>query len=154
MKPGLKIWFFILCSLSCLWSVFKSYQPQFDKYEKYIMECKNCEYTQRRLKSALISHSGTKSSIGDVRNEDDFLRVENLLINSGSLEKNYNRATKDCFYVIIDKEVTCACHASISEIEKNIDLTKNILKQHSKSRISDLLLVSFGSLILFLGLFC
>ena len=154
MKSVLKILFFMICTIPCIWSVVKAYQPKFDKYETYIKDCKACEDTQRKLQLALLSYSGPSTSIGNVRDETDFLRVERLLIDSGCLDRNYNRSSKECFYVIVDKKVICACHADVEDIDANIERANRMLEKKCNNRRFDLIEVAFGCLILFFGLFC
>lgn len=153
MKSVLKILFLMICAIPCIWSIVKSYQPKIDNYEKYIKICKDCEYTQRKLQSALNSYSDLNSPIGDVRDEADFLNVEKLLINSGCLEKDYNRSTEECFYVIVDKEVTCTCHADVEDIEENIKRANYMLEKKYHSRQCDLTELAFCCCVLLASLF-
>ena len=80
-KKTLHIAWSVFIALLSFWElIYSVYDTIFDKYETYIKDCKACEDTQRKLQLALLSYSGPNTSIGNVRDETDFLRVERLLI--------------------------------------------------------------------------
>ena len=77
-----------------------------------------------------------------------------MLIDSGCLDRNYNRSSKECFYVIVDKKVICTCHADVEDIDANIERANRMLEKKCNNRRFDLIEVACGCLILFFGLFC
>ena len=90
----------------------------------------------------------------NIRSDNEFANVEKRLINSNCLDKNYNKASSDCFYVIIEGEVYCVCHSNMNAIDKNIKWINKLMSNNKTDEIFDYLITLLASQICLVGLFC
>lgn len=153
MKLAIKIIFLLVCVIPCLVAVFKDHAPSIKKYEEYIINCEDCLTTQKALNNALSRYNSDNSKISDVRDDDEFERIEKLLMDSGYLKNNYSHATKDCFFVINEDGIVCGCHGTIEALENNISSAKNLYEKKLSYRKYDIVCVLLGGVTLIAGLF-
>ena len=153
MKVFIKIIILLSCVIPCFIFVGKSYEPKNIKYKEYLMNFEACLTTQKALNSALDKFGRDKSIFKDVRSDLDFSNVEKELINSDCLDKNYNKATPDCLYVINEGELYCACHSNIKQISDNINSVNRLADRNRLEKFGDYLTILMCSLLIILVLF-
>ncbi len=140
--------------ITCFIFIKISYEPNYTKYDKYIKLLDSCSLTQKKIDSAISKFGRDNPMFLNIRSDNEFAKVEKRLINSNCLDKNYNKASSDCFYVIIEGEVYCVCHSNMKAIDKNINWINKLISNNKTDEKFDYIITVLASQICLVGLFC
>ena len=153
MKVFIKIIFYIVCMIICFIIINNSYKPNYAKYDKYIKLLNSCSSTQNAIESAILKY-GNNTMFLSVRNDDEFAKMEKELIKSNCLDKDYNKASSDCFFVIIYVNVYCGCHSDVIQIEENIKWINELISHNKFDEYLDYIFALICGICVLGGLFC
>ena len=153
MKVILRWIIFIVTVVTSIIAVKFSYIPTKASFYDFIKEYKACLSIQDQLEFAIHDYGFGDALFDDVRNDEDFNRVERELIDHRNLDPDYNKNKPEgCFFVIKNGKVCCVCHSDEGQVNNNIKSVERLINRFSSDENFDYIFIAIGAIMLYRGL--